>query len=333
MRLISYRACLAAMCFTFATATTGVAAKEVKVAIQFGLAYLPIMMMKEDGLLEAEAKKRGINDAELTVVKISGSTAVNEAILSNNVEMGVMGTPSLLLMWDKTRDRLGVKGLASMSSFPMVLNTVKPGVSSVKDFAAQDRIALPATSAPQAMILRMAAEKEFGASNLSKLDTNMVALPHPEAMAAMLAKTEVVAHFTNVPFSAMEAQNPAVKRVLSSHDILGTKATFVQLVATSRFVKEQPALAEATVAAVQEAMKRIAADPNRAARVYLKNEPSRQPLSLYVDMLKDPENVYSPVPTGIMKYADFLHRLGQIKTRPATWKDVYFPYMHSGAGN
>lgn len=331
MRILRHGACIAALAI-MATATSA-AAKEVKVAIQFGLAYLPIMIMKEDGLLEAEAKKRGISDVQLSIVKISGSTAVNEAILSNNVEMGVMGTPSLLIMWEKTKSRLAVKGLASMSSFPMILNTTKTSVSSLKDFGPQDRIALPATTAPQAMVLRMAAEKEFGAGQYQRMDTSMVALPHPEAMSAMLSKTEVTAHFTNVPFSAMEAQNPSVKRVLSSHDILGTKATFVQLVATSRFVKDEPKLAEATVAAVEEAMRRIAADPARAAEVYLKNEPSKLPPAFYVGLIKDPENAFSAVPTGIVKYADFLHRTGQLKSKPSSWKDVYFEFMHSKEGS
>lgn len=333
MRMLRQNACIAAIGLGIMATATTATAKEVKVAIQFGLAYLPIMVMKEDGLLEAEAKKRGINDAQLSVVKISGSTAVNEAILSNNVDMGVMGTPSLLIMWEKTKSRLSVKGLASMSSFPMILNTTKTSVSSLKDFGPRDRIALPATSAPQAIVLRMASEKEFGAGQFSRMDTSMVALPHPEAMAAMLANTEVTAHFTNVPFSAMEAQNPAVKRVLSSHDILGTKATFVQLVAPSRFVKEEPKLAVATVAAVEEAMRRIAADPARAAAVYLKNEPSKLPASFYVDLLKDPENVFSPVPTGIMRYADFLNRTGQLKEKPANWKEVYFEFMHAREGS
>lgn len=308
-------------------------AKEVRVAIQFGLAYLPIMVMKEDNLLDAEAKKRGINDASLTVQKISGSTAVNEALLSGNADMGVMGTPSLLLMWEKTSSSLGVKGVAAMSSFPMILNTTKESVKTLKDFGPNDRIALPAMTAPQALVLRMASEEQFGQGQFKRMDTSVVALPHPEAMTALLSRTEVAAHFTNVPFSALEAQSPGVKRVLSSHDVLGTKATFVQLVATSRFVKSEPKLTEAVYAAVQEAMRRIESDPQRAAQIYLKNEPSKLPVDFYVKLLKDPENSFSPIPSGIMKYADFMARTGQLKKKPASWKDVYFDYVGNAEGS
>ncbi len=307
--------------------------KEVRVAIQFGLAYLPIMVMKDDNLLEAEARKRGIGDASLTVLKISGSTAVNEALLSGNADMGVMGTPSLLLMWEKTGSSLGVKGVAAMSSFPMILNTKKESVKSLKDFGPNDRIALPATTAPQAMVLRMASEEQFGQGQFKRMDTSVVALPHPEAMTALLSKTEVAAHFTNVPFSALEAQSPGVKRVLSSHDVLGTKATFVQLVASSRFVKSEPKLTEAVYAAVQEAMRRIESDPQRAAQIYLKNEPSKLPVDFYVKLLKDPENAFSPIPSGIMKYADFMARTGQLKKKPVSWNDVYFDYVGNAEGS
>ncbi|MGT2460119.1 hypothetical protein ACU4GI_46370 (plasmid) [Cupriavidus basilensis] len=124
-----------------------------------------------------------------------------------------------------------------------------------------------------------------------------------------------------------------MSRVLSSHDVLGTKATFVQLVATTRFVKESPKLAAATFSAVEEAMRRIAANPTRAAQIYLKNEPSKLPVEFYVNLLKDPENAFSPVPTGIMRYADFMNRTGQLKTRPSSWRDVYFSYVQNMEGS
>jgi NitT/TauT family transport system substrate-binding protein len=333
MRLFRSGFCASALAFLCVFHLPVASAKEVTVAIQFGLAYLPIMVMNEDKLLETEAKKRGIPDAQLKVLKVSGSTSVNEAILSGNADMGVMGTPSLLLMWEKTKSSLGVKGLASMSSFPMILNTTRANVKTIKDFASTDRIAVPATTAPQALVLRMAAEREFGEGQYRKMDTNVVMLPHPEAMTAMLSKTEVAAHFTNVPFSAWEAKDPSVHRVLSSHDLLGTHATFVQLVTTSKFVDESPKLAEATVAAVEEAMKRIAADPARAVQIYLKAEPSKMPADFYIGLLKDPENAFSVVPTGIMKYAVYMQRTGQIKTKPALWNDVYFGFVKSSEGS
>jgi NitT/TauT family transport system substrate-binding protein len=205
----------------FSTAT----AREVKAAIQFGLAYLPMMVMDEDHILENEAKKRGVDGVKLTLVRVSGSTAVNDTLLSGNADMGVMGTPSLLIIWEKTKPSLAVKGMASMSSFPMILNTVNPNLKSVADITDKDRIALPASTSPQAMMLRLAAEKYFALVESKRFDTNIVALPHPEAMSALLSGTEVTGHFTNVPFSVFEMQNSRVRRILNSNELLGGSAT------------------------------------------------------------------------------------------------------------
>jgi len=322
---------LAALTVLWPSILTPASARELKAAIQFGLAYLPMMIIQEDRLLEIESRKHGLEETKLALIRLSGSAAINDALLSGNVDMGVMGTPSLLILWDKTRG--AYKGLAGMSSIPMVLNTINPDIKSLADFTPSHRIALPATTAPQAMILRMAVEKQFGASEYKRLDTNIVSMPHPEALAALLAGTEVTAHFTNLPFSVIEAQDKRVKRLLSSHDLLGVQATFVLLVASSKFVDANPEIADAIVASVDEAIRRIAADPRRAAEVYLKNEPSKMTVDFVEGLIKDPENAFRIEPTGIMAYAAALTRWGQIKSGPKGWKELVFSVLHDRQGN
>jgi NitT/TauT family transport system substrate-binding protein len=178
----------------------------------------------------------------------------------------------------------------------------------------------------------MAAEKFLG--DARKFDLNVVALPHPDAMAAMLSGTEVSAHFTNAPFAQFEADDKRVHRVLSSEDILGKSATFVLLAANTRFVDQNPKVAAAVVKAMDMAMARIAADPGRAAALYLKQEPSKSMTAQYVErILRDPENVFSVAPGGVMAYADFMLRTGQIKTKLAKWQDVFFPLTHERKGS
>jgi hypothetical protein len=50
-------------------------------------------------------------------------------------------------------------------------------------------------------------------------------------------------------------------------------------------------------------------------------------------ILRDPENVYSIAPSGVMAYADFMQRTGQIKGKPAKWQDVFFPFIHELQGS
>jgi NitT/TauT family transport system substrate-binding protein len=305
-------------------------ATEVRAIIQYGVSYLPLMMIEEEKLLGAALAEQGDARIELRLQRVSGSNAVNEGLLAGTADMGVMGMPSLLIIAEKTRG--GVKGLAGTSSFPMVLNTVVDRIKTLKDFSPQDRIALPATTSPQNIVLRMGAEKLLG--DAKRFDTSVVALPHPDAMAAMLSGTEVSAHFTNAPFAQFEADDKRVHRVLSSEEILGKSATFVLLAANTKFVEQNPKVSAAVVKAMETAMARIAGDPAKAAALYLKQEPSKSMTAQYVErILRDPENVFSLAPGGVLAYADFMHRNGQIKTKPAQWQDVFFPFVHERRGS
>jgi NitT/TauT family transport system substrate-binding protein len=305
-------------------------ATEVRAIIQFGVSYLPFMMIQEEKLLGTALAEQGDARVELKLQRVSGSNAVNEGLLAGTADMGVMGIPSLLIIAERTRG--GVKGLAGTSSFPMVLNTVVDRIKTLKDFSQQDRIALPATTSPQNIVLRMAAEKFLG--DAKKFDLSVVALPHPDAMAAMLSGTEISAHFTNAPFAQFEADDKRVHRVLSSEDILGKSATFVLLAANTKFIDQNPKVSAAVVKAMDTAVARIAADQAKAAALYLKQEPSKSMTAQYVErILLNPEYVFSVTPGGVMAYADFMLRSGQIKTKPAKWQDAFFPFIHERKGS
>lgn len=304
-------------------------AREVRIMIQYGLSYLPIMLMEDEEIFAEEARKRGIGDVKLKLLRVSGSNAINEGLLAGTADMGVMGTPSLHIAYEKTRG--AIKGLCSVNSYPMVLNTIADRIKTLADVKPTDRIALPASTSPQNIILRMAAQKQF--NDAKKFDANVVALPHPDAMTALLAGTEITAHFTNAPFAQFEAADPRVHRVLSSADVLGTAATFVLLAATSRYVDANKDIAATVVASVEEAMKRIAANPEKAASAYLKREPSKMSVKSVADILTDRENAMGVAPTGIMAYADFMASSGQIKTKPAKWQDTFFPFVHDKQGS
>ena len=65
-----------------------------------------------------------------------------------------------------------------------------------------------------------------------------------------------------------------------------------------------------------------------AAEVYLRNEPSKTMTVAFVQkILEDPEMIYRVEPTAIMAYADFMHRTGQIKDKPASQDDVFFAHV------
>ena len=113
---------------------------EVRVIIQYGVSYLPLMMMEEEEkLLGAALAAQGDQPIELKLQRVSGSNSVNEGLLAGTADMGMMGSFSLLIIAEKARG--GVKGLAGTSAFPMVLNAVNDRIKTIADFTPGDRIA------------------------------------------------------------------------------------------------------------------------------------------------------------------------------------------------
>jgi NitT/TauT family transport system substrate-binding protein len=50
-------------------------------------------------------------------------------------------------------------------------------------------------------------------------------------------------------------------------------------------------------------------------------------------MIGDPEFSYAPEPENVMKIYGFMHRVGALKTMPASWQDLFFPEAHGMKGN
>src|SRR3954462_297937 len=114
---------------------------EINVAQQYGIGYLPLMVMEEQKLIEKHAKAAGI-DVKVNWAKFTGGNVMNDALLSNSLQFASGGVGPMVTMWAKTRGNLDVKGVAAMNSMPIYLNTRNPNVHSLKDFTEKDKIAL-----------------------------------------------------------------------------------------------------------------------------------------------------------------------------------------------
>ncbi len=306
----------------------------VRISYGFGILYLPLMVMDRERLLEKHANALGVPDLKVEWKTLDGGNTINDAIISGALDIAGIGVPGFLTLWSKTKDnpRIEVRGLTGMSTSSMYLMTRNPAVKRLSDFTDQDRIAVPGikTSLP-AVLLHMAAAKEFGDANYAKLDPFTVGLSHPDALGVMLSgKGAIDSHMASPPFSYIEAASPDLHVVFNSVDLLGN-ITLDMTVSTRRFVEANPKLAAAFVAAMQEACAMIAADKGKAAGIY--TEVRRAPLDETLKILEDPNSKFSAVPDGTMRYAEFMSRIGTIKAKPASWKELFFPPIQSAAGS
>jgi NitT/TauT family transport system substrate-binding protein len=306
---------------------------EVRLAQQFGLPYLPLMVMRKQKLIEKNATEMGLGEIKVTWLQFGAGAGMNDALLSRRLDFAAGGVGPLLTIWDKTRGTLDVKGVASLGSMPMYLTTINPAIKTIRDFNDTSKIALPAVKVSiQAVVLQMAASQTFGEGDYARLDSYTVSMKHPDAMAAMLSGTEITAHFGNSPFQEQELSDSRVQRVLSSYDVLGP-STLNSVYATSNFRAENPKTYQAVLTALREAMQIINQDKQAAARLYVGEEKSKLSPEFVYGILSDADYIVTPTPQGIMKYANFMYGIKSIKNHPRDWKDIYFPEIHDQPGS
>src|SRR5579872_978563 len=161
---------------------------EIRFAKQFSMGYLQLNVMQHEKLIEKHAKALGIPEVKVSWFRFNGPTAVNEALISGNVDVGSGGVPGLLTLWSRTKGTpQEVRGISALSSQPFLLNARNPAIKTIKDFKDGDRIAVPAVkSSVQAIALQMAAAKIYGAKQFDRLDPLTVSMTPPDATVALL---------------------------------------------------------------------------------------------------------------------------------------------------
>ncbi len=316
-------------------ATTLADAAEVSIAKQYGDSYLPLMVMEHDHLIEAQAEKAGLGAVKVNWRSVSGGAAANDALLSGSIDFVSGGVGPMLKLWSASHG--AVKGVAALNALPLLLNVNRPEVKSIRDLTEHDKIAVPAVGVSmQAVILRMAAAQAFGEDNFRKLDNLTVTMKQADAAVALISgKTELTGHFGNSPFEFQELEHSNVHTILNSFEVLDGPATFGAIWTTEKFHNANPKLYGAVLSALREAVNIINANRKTAADLYVKLAHSKLAPDFVEKILTDPKigYQYNLTPLNTMKYAAFMHKIGQIKMRPMSWKDYFFPEIYDLPGS
>ena len=329
MRRSPLRLVFALACALIAVAPSAAGeASRMKIGRAQSVGYLPIMVMEDQRLMEKHARAAGLGDVAVEYIALAGGAALNDALLSDSLQIASGGVPPFLLLWARTQQNLGVKGLSPFNSMPAYLNTRNPDVRTVRDFTAKDRIAvLTPKSSMQALLLQMEAAKVFGKDQYTKLDPLTVSMPLADAATQLVSGEggHITSDFTVPPFSYRELETPGIRNVLNSDDILGGPSTYTVAYTTSRFHDANPKLTAAFVAALREAIEMINKDRKLAGDIFLRVSRAKVPRETVDRMLSDPAITFEQTPQRMMKYADFMHSIGTLPSKPGSWKDLFFP--------
>ena len=140
---------------------------EIKIGKQYGLPYIQFVIMEDQKLIEKHAKLQGLGDIKVNWATLGGPAQLNDGIISGAIDIAAVGLPNLITMWEKTRTNVKVRAIAGLNFMPLLLLTRDPKIKTLRDYGEKDRIAVPSVKiSMQAILLEMAAAKEFGDARL-----------------------------------------------------------------------------------------------------------------------------------------------------------------------
>ena len=179
----------------------------------------------------------------------------------------------------------------------------------------------------------MQSEKVFG--QYDRLRGQIVVLSHAEAVNDLVgAKDSVTGYFSSAPYTEIALGDGRVHKVLSASDVIDGKASFLILGASKGYIAAHPKVPEAVAKAIDEAARIIHDDPRRAAEIYLVHEPSRTlDAAALASVLSGLQDEFGSAVRGIGAFGDFMGRHGELKSPPASWKEIVAPALLSSPSN
>lgn len=325
-RFVAATFVLAALVATLPALVPGARAEEAKhlrIVKQPGLGYLQLIVMREQKLIEKRVPGLTVEWRQLT-----SGPVIRDAMVAGQMDIGSGGVGPFIQAIDKGLDW---KTLGTLNEMPLFLNCARDDIKSLRDLKPTDRIAMPAIGSIQHVVLQMEAEKELG--DAKKLNQQVVAMSHPDGTAAILSHREITCHLSSPPFQYEQLRDKTIHKIFDSYQAVGAPHTFNLVWASAKWVKANPNLTKAFVDALKEATAFINEKPAEAAKLYATSEKSKStPEELLAD-IKQPGIKYTITPTGLMKFAAFMHKIGMIKTVPGSWRDYAFEHLHGLPGS
>ncbi len=316
-----------AVCAALAVSTIARAeVNEITIAQQYGVSFLPLMVMEKQALVEKHAAQAGLTGLKVNWAKMAGPSVMNDGLISGNLHFAAQGAPSLITLWSKTSGQ--IKGVAALTTYPLYLVTRDPNVKKLSDFSDKDKIAVPSVKiSTQAIMLQMAAAKEFGEKNYTKLDPLTISLSHPDATLAFIGNTAGVnTHFSTSPFYEQEIKVPGAHLITTSYEILGGPATALVLTSSAKFRDTNPKAYRAVYDALSEAIATINKDKTAAAKLYLEAaHDTKNSVNDIVAMISDKDYAFTLKTDKVFATAQFMAKIGSIKQAPGSIGDLFFP--------
>jgi len=279
--------------------------KEISLAEQFGIAYAPLQIMKAQGFLEKELVQAGLDQTEVKWKQLGNTTAIREAMLSGDLDVGFVGIPPFLLGLDNGMDW---KIICGLSESRVSLLTKDPKVETLEDLNASHKIILPQPGSIQHILLQMAADKILGDANA--FDNQLIALAHPDGVTAFTAGDAQQLHFTTPPFIQKELEVSGAHEILEGKTAFGGEFTFIVGICPERFTKNEK-LYQALQNAIEKSIQYMNDYPEETIEI-LATAYEYKPDDLKAYLEAD-QMIFTQEVKGVQQFVDFMYENGDLK--------------------
>lgn len=286
---------------------------KITVAYQYGLAYAPLTIMQEQGLIE----KNYDGDIEVEWVNLNSGAAINEGFASGDIDVAEMGVAPFITGYTAG---IPYKMYGTISAQPHKLMTNKEEIQTIADIQPENKIALVNIGSIQHIMLGMLCQEELGDAHA--LDDNIVAMAHPDGMAALLAGS-VDCQLTTAPYIYEEEDTEGIHEVEGLEKVWPEGNTFNIGLISNECYENQPEVYEAIVAATQEAIEYINNNQAEAAEVLAeKQDVATEDM---MEWLQKPGCAFDMKLDGVMNTANFMAENGFIEKAPESLEEITTP--------
>lgn len=284
--------------------------ETLKIAYQYGLAYAPLTIMQEQGLIE----KNYDGEIDIEWVNLNSGSAINEGVASGDIDVANMGIGPFV-----TGVTAGIpyKMYATMAAQPHKLMTNNDAIKTLSDITSDQKISVVNIGSIQHILLAMMAKDQLGDAHA--LDDNLVAMSHPDGMTALISGS-VDCHLTTSPYTFMEAEEEGIHEVEGLDKVWPNGNAFIVGLVSDDLYENHKDVYEAVVAATEEAMDFLNNQQEEAAKILCEKEDVSAETML--SWMQDPACVFDMKLPGVMDMANFMAEEGFIEEAPESFEAI-----------
>ena len=296
------------------------APEKITIAYQFGIGYAPLLIIKQQRLLE-----KAYPGLKVEWKQLASGTPITDGIIKGDIQIGAMGTGPMLVGWARGANW---KVIAPLDEADLWLMAKDSSIRTISDLRGK-RIATPTATSIQAVALRKMAQVKLG--NARALDSSLISMDHPDGMQALLSG-QIDAHFTSPPYQWLELGKGA-HVVGKSYGYFGAH-TFLVTVMTQKYYGDYTAFAKRYYTLVKQSIDLLNKKPKVAAAILAREDTTETTAAQFKRwILRKTSLKYTTRPRGLMRTAGFMSRIGLLGKVPSSWRDLVFPPVYPTKGS